>query len=174
MCFLYLRNIKGFLWNHKRVYRIYCELSLNLRIKPKKRLVRAKPEPLSVPDSTNQCWSMDFMHDQLESGKNYRLLNVIDDFNREGLGIEVDLSLPSQRVIRALEQIIEWRGKPKMIRSDNGLEYITNELKHWLEQQPIEHQFIEPGKPQQNAYGCIIMKDPTWQSAAYRLVIKRF
>lgn len=152
LCFLYLRNVKGFPWNHKRVYRIYCELSLNLRIKPKKRLVRVKPEPLSVPDSTNECWSMDFMHDQLESGKNYRLLNVIDDFNREGLGIEVDFSLPSQRVIRALEQIIEWRGKPKRIRSDNGPEYISNELKNWLEQQQIEHQFIEPGKPQQNAY----------------------
>lgn len=152
LCFLYLRNIKGFVWNHKRVYRIYCELSLNLRIKPKKRLVRDKPEPLVVPNSINECWSMDFMHDQLQSGQNYRLLNVIDDFNREGLGIEVDLSLPSQRVIRALEQIIEWRGKPKMIRSDNGPEYISNELKNWLEKQQIKHQFIEPGKPQQNPY----------------------
>ena len=152
LCFLYLRNIKGFAWNHKRVYRIYCELSLNLRIKPKKRLVRDKPEPLVVPNSINECWSMDFMHDQLQSGQNYRLLNVIDDFNREGLGIEVDFSLPSQRVIRALEQIIEWRGKPKMIRSDNGPEYISHELKNWLEKQQIKHQFIEPGKPQQNAY----------------------
>lgn len=75
------------------------------------------------------------MHDQLQSGQNYRLLNVIDDFNREGLGIEVDLSLPSQRVTRVLEQIIEWRGKPKMIRSDNGPEYISHELKNWLEKQ---------------------------------------
>lgn len=152
LCFLYLRNVKGFAWNHKRVYRIYCELSLNLRIKPKKRLVREKPEPLMVPNSINECWSMDFMHDQLQSGQNYRLLNVIDDFNREGLGIEVDFSLPSQRVIRTLEQIIEWRGKPKMIRSDNGPEYISHELKNWLEKQQIKHQFIEPGKPQQNAY----------------------
>ena len=152
LCFLYLRNIKGFSWNHKRVYRIYCELSLNLRIKPKKRLVRDKPEPLVVPNSINECWSMDFMHDQLQSGQNYRLLNVIDDFNREGLGIEVDLSLPSQRVIRTLERIIEWRGKPKMIRSDNGPEYISHELKNWLEKHQIKHQFIEPGKPQQNAY----------------------
>ena len=114
--------------------------------------MRDKPEPLVVPNSINECWSMDFMHDQLQSGQNYRLLNVIDDFNREGLGIEVDLSLPSQRVIRALEQIIEWRGKPKMIRSDNGSEYTSHELKNWLEKQQIKHQFIEPGKPQQNAY----------------------
>lgn len=152
LCFLYLRNIKGFSWNHKRVYRIYCELSLNLRIKPKKRLVREKPQPLSIPSTFNECWSMDFMHDQLECGRTYRLFNVIDDFNREGLAIEADHSLSSQRVIRALERVIEWRGKPKMIRSDNGPEYISHEIKNWLNKQGIKHQFIEPGKPQQNAY----------------------
>ena len=80
LCYLYLRNIKGFSWNHKRVYRIYKELELNMRIKPKKRLVRAKPDNLAVPDTINECWSMDFMHDYLEDGRNYRLLNVIDDF----------------------------------------------------------------------------------------------
>jgi len=110
LCFLYLRNVKGFGWNHKRVYRIYRELELNLRIKPRKRLVREKPEPLAVPSAINQVWSMDFMHDQLEDGRCFRLFNVIDDFNREALGIEIDFSLPAERVIRALEQIIEWRG----------------------------------------------------------------
>jgi len=110
LCFLHLRNVKGYGWNHKRVYRIYRELELNLRIKPKKRLVREKPEPLAVPITINQTWSMDFMHDQLSDGRSFRLFNVLDDFNREGLGIEVDLSLPSARVIRALDQIIEWRG----------------------------------------------------------------
>ena len=103
LCYLYLRNVKGFGWNHKRVYRIYRELELNLRIKPRKRLVREKPEPLAVPEATNQVWSMDFMHDRLEDGRNLRLFNVIDDFNREALGIEVDFSLPSERVIRAFE-----------------------------------------------------------------------
>ena len=92
LCFLFLRNVKGFPWNHKRVYRIYRELELNLRIKPKKRLVREKPEPLTIPEAINECWSMDFMHDALEDGRNFRLLNVIDDFNREGLGIEADFS----------------------------------------------------------------------------------
>ena len=62
LCFLYLRNVKGHRWNHKRVYRIYRELDLNLRIKPRKRIVREKPEPLVVPETINQCWSMDFMH----------------------------------------------------------------------------------------------------------------
>ena len=97
LCFLYLRNVKGFGWNHKRVYRIHRALELNLRIKPKKRLVRAKPEPLAVPDQPNHCWSMDFMHDQLSDGRSVRLFNVIDDFNREALCIEVDFSLPARR-----------------------------------------------------------------------------
>ena len=102
LCFLYLRNVKGFGWNHKRVYRIYKELELNLRIKPRKRLVREAPEALVVPVTNNQIWSMDFMHDQLQNGRSFRLFNVIDDYNREALGIEVDFSLPSERVIRAL------------------------------------------------------------------------
>ena len=95
LCFLYLRNVKGYRWNHKRVYRIYRELELNLRIKPRKRIVREKPEPLVVPEATNQCWSMDFMHDQLADGRSFRVLNLIDDFNREALSMEIDLSLPA-------------------------------------------------------------------------------
>ena len=115
LCYLYLRNVKGFKWNHKRVYRIYRELELNLRIKPKKRLVRQKPEPLAVPSTITHSWSMDFMHDPLIDGRRYRRFNVVDDFNREGLTIEVDFSLPASRVIRALDQLIEWRGQPKQI-----------------------------------------------------------
>ena len=76
---------------------------MNLLIKPKKRLIREKPEPLAVPDAINPCWSMDFMHDQLSDGRNYRLFNVIDDFNREALAIDIDLSLPAERVVRALD-----------------------------------------------------------------------
>jgi putative transposase len=131
LCFLYLRNVKGYKWNHKRVYRIYKELELNLRIKPKKRIQRETPEPLSVPAAPNEVWSMDFMHDNLSDGRSFRLFNVIDDFNREGLEIEADFSLPAQRVIRSLERIIEWRGKPKIIRCDNGPEYISQALQNW-------------------------------------------
>jgi putative transposase len=152
LCFLYLRNVRGYGWNHKRVYRIYRELELNLRIKPKKRLVREKPEPLQVPESINQVWSMDFMHDQLSDGRSYRLFNVIDDFNREGLGIEVDFSLPAERVIRSLEWIIEWRGEPDVIRCDNGPEYISGQLMAWAKERGIAIEYIQPGKPQQNAY----------------------
>ena len=93
---MYLRNVQGFAWNHKRVYRIYRELELNLRIKPRRRIKRERPEPLSVPTSVNQVWSMDFMSDSLADGRKLRIFNVIDDYNREGLAIEVDHSLPSQ------------------------------------------------------------------------------
>jgi putative transposase len=152
LCFLHLRNVKGFEWNHKRVYRIYRELELNLRIKPKKRMIRIKPEPLAVPEVLNQTWSMDFMHDQLQDGRGYRLFNVIDDFNREALAIDADFSLPAERVIRSLEQIIEWRGKPAMLRCDNGPEYVSGALLTWAREQGIYLQYTQPGKPQQNAY----------------------
>jgi putative transposase len=151
LCFLYLRNVKGHGWNHKRVYRIYCELELNMRIKPKKRLKRDKPEELAVPDQPNTVWSMDFMADRLEDMRAFRLLNVVDDFNREGLGIEVDFSLPATRVTRSLDRIIEWRGAPLAIRVDNGPEYISDCLHQWAETRGIAIQHIQPGKPQQNA-----------------------
>lgn len=152
LCFLYLRNVKGYPYNHKRVYRIYRELELNMRIKPKRRLKRDVPDPLAVPRRINAMWSMDFMHDSLADGRSFRTFNVIDDYNREGLGIEVDFSLPSARVARALDQIIEWRGKPAAIRCDNGPEYISGQLIEWAQKRQIALHYIQPGKPQQNAY----------------------
>ncbi|SHF88462.1 putative transposase [Loktanella atrilutea] len=152
LCFLHLRNVKGHPWNHKRVYRIYCALELNLRIKPRKRLKRDVPDALAVPERPNVTWSTDFMADRLEDGRAFRLLNVLDDFNREGLGIEVDFSLPTERVIRSLNNIIEWRGKPKTIRVDNGPEYISHALLEWAEKHGISLAHIPPGQPQQNAY----------------------
>ena len=128
------------------------ELKLNLRIKPRKRLQRDKPAVLAVPDNPNVVWSMDFMADRLEDGRAIRLLNVLDDFNREGLGIKVDFSLPAERVIRSLDRIIEWRGKPRTIRVDNGPEYSSEKLKEWAGKRSISLQHIQPGQPQQNAY----------------------
>lgn len=158
--------MKQFHWNHKRVYRIYRELALNLRIKPKKRLVRAKPQTLAVPVQMNEVWSMDFMHDQLSDGRSIRLFNVIDDFNREGLCIDVDFSLPSERMVRSLDQIIEWRGAPTAIRcelafsrhlhtvqsSHNDPEYISATTAELAKKRGIRIDFIQPGNPQQNAY----------------------
>lgn len=152
LCFLYLRNVKGYNWNHKRVYRIYRELELNLRIKPRRRVKRDKPDALSIPTAINQVWSMDFMSDSLSDGRSLRTFNVIDDYNRECLTIDVDLSMPSLRVIRALEQVIEWRGKPAALRCDNGPEYISGALVNWANQHQITLLYIQPGKPTQNAY----------------------
>lgn len=152
LCFLYLRNVRGYGWNHKRVYRIYRELELNLRIKPRKRLKRERPEELATPEKPNMMWSMDFMADRLSDGRQFRLLNVLDDFNREGLGIEIDFSLPAERVVRALNQIIEWRGCPFAIRVDNGPEYVSATLSDWAAGKGIALNYIQPGKPQQNAY----------------------
>ena len=92
------------------------------------------------------------MHDQLEDGRSYRLFNVIDDYKREGLTIEVDFSLPTQRVIRALEQLLEYRNVPEVIRCDNGPEFVSHAFIRWAEKRRIKIEYIQPGKPQQNAY----------------------
>ena len=92
------------------------------------------------------------MHDRLGDGRSFRTFNVLDDYNGEGLGIEVDFSLPAARVLRAFDQVIEWRGKPQTIRSDNGPEYISAEFKAWADKRGIRLLFIQPSKPQQNAY----------------------
>ena len=152
LCFLYLRNERGFGWNHKRVYRIYRELELNLRIRPSRRIRREKPEALSAPLAPNEVWSMDFMSDSLDNGRKFRTFNVIDDHNREGLCVDVDFSLPSARVIGSLERVFEWRGKPKAIRCDNGPEYISGELSEWASKNKIKLLHTQPGHPTQNAF----------------------
>lgn len=152
LCFDYLRNVKGFGWNHKRVYRIYCDLALNLRIRPRRRLNRHKPEPLKTPIRPNQVWSIDFMYDQLANGRSYRLFNVMDDYRREALVTEADYSLPTLRVTRALNQLMEWRDQPAAIRCDNGPEFISEEFTRWARTRGIRIEYIQPGKPQQNAY----------------------
>ena len=150
--FAYIRNVQGLYFNHKRVYRIYCELALNLRIKPKRRIKRPVPDVLKQPSHTNDIWSLDFMHDQMSDGQSYRLLNVIDDYKREGLAMEVGLSLPASRVIRTLNQLLEYRTTPQAIRCDNGPEFTSHEFQAWATQKGIRIEYIQPGKPQQNAY----------------------
>jgi putative transposase len=147
----YLRN-RGHGWNHKRIHRVYREMKLNLRIKPKKRLPSREPIPLIQPGQVNESWSLDFMSDSLSNGRAFRTLNIIDDFNREALWIEVDFSLPALRVIRVLIMLASWRGLPRRIRLDNGPELISKALERWAEVQEVELAFIEPGKPAQNAY----------------------
>lgn len=111
---------KGHWWNHKRIYRVYIDMHLNIRRRAKKRLPERVKQPLSVPTAPNQVWSIDFMSDSLVDGRKFRLLNIIDDFNRESLAIEVDTSLPTLRVIRVLDALVAQRGCPSNIRCDNG------------------------------------------------------
>lgn len=148
----YLRNVKGYGWIHKHVYRIYRELELNLCIRPKRRIKRDNPDALSVPQAVNQVWSIDFVSDSLADGRLLRTFNTLDDYSREGLGIEVDLSLLSGRVIRSLEQNIEWRGQPAAIRLHNGPEYRAQLLVDWANSKKITLRCIQSGKPTQNAY----------------------
>jgi putative transposase len=147
----YLRN-QGRSWNHKRIRRVYRAMALHLKRKPKKRLPARATQALLVPAQANQTWSLDFMSDALSNGRAFRTLNVIDDYNREALWIEVDTSLPAERVVRVLEQLLSWRGKPTHIRMDNGPELISQRLEGWAQEHHIELLHIQPGKPAQNAY----------------------
>ena len=142
----------GHRWNHKRVHRIYCQLNLNKRRRGKKRLPNRYPIQLEAPDTINRCWSIDFMCDSLFSGRRFRTLNVVDDFNREVLAIEIDVGLSAERVIRVLDRVVAWRGYPAKLRMDNGPEFISSILAEWAEAHNIDLEFIQPGKPTQNSY----------------------
>ena len=142
----------GHTWNHKRVHRIYCSLKLNIRRKGKKRLPNRNPVQLSVQDSINQCWSIDFMSDSLWCGRVFRTFNMVDDYNREALAIEVDLNLPAERIIRVMDRVAAWRGYPAKIRMDNGPELTSIKMAAWAEEHGIDLEFIQPGKPMQNSY----------------------
>ncbi|MDX2045470.1 MAG: IS3 family transposase [Chitinophagaceae bacterium] len=150
-CYYRLRR-KGCDCNHKRLYRVYTMLRLNVRRKARRRLPQRIKQPLMVPQAVNQGWSMDFMCDSLVDGRRFRLLNIIDDYNRESLAIEIDTSLPALRVIRTLEQLIERRTKPQVIRVDNGPEFISDRLQQWCDDRQIRLQFMQPGKPMQNGF----------------------
>ena len=146
-----LRN-QGYEWNHKKIHRIYREIGLNLRIKPEKRLPIRRHKPLTEPEKANISWSLDFMSDSLECGGLFSTLNIIDDFNREALWIEVDTSLPAERLVRVLEMLTSWRGCPEQLQLDNGPELISHKLEAWAGKHGVKLAFIQPGKPSQNAY----------------------
>ena len=143
---------EGYTWNHKRVHRIYLQLKLNIRHKGKRRLPNQTPVRLEAQSTVNACWSIDFMSDALMHGQRFRTFNVLDDFSREVLAVEVDTSLPTARVIRVLDRIATWRGYPTKMRMDNGPEFISIQLAEWAEQHGVDLQFIQPGRPTQNSY----------------------
>jgi putative transposase len=150
-CFYRLRK-QGYSWNHKRVYRIYTQMRLNIRRRYKRRLPARVKQALFQPAAKNQVWSIDYMTDSLWDGTRFRLLNIMDDYNRQVLAIETDTSLPALRLIRVLERLEEVRGIPQMIRVDNGPEFISSKLDDWCKLRKIQLAFIQPGKPMQNGF----------------------
>lgn len=150
-CFQRLR-LDGRQWNHKRVWRVYCEMGLNLPRRTKKRVPQRDRVPLEAGVRFNQGWALDFMHDALYDGRRFRTLNVIDEANREALTIEIGTSIPARRLIRTLSCLIDWYGAPNSIRLDNGPEMTSHDFTQWAADKGIALRFIEPGEPNQNAY----------------------
>ena len=139
-------------WNHKRVHRVYCALRLNLPRRTRRRVPRRIYMPLVAAPTLNTTWAIDFMVDTLYDGRRFRTFNVIDESNREGLGIEVGTTLPSLRVIAVLEELIALHGAPRSIRCDNGPELTSLALTAWCAARGIALRYIQPGKPSQNAF----------------------
>jgi putative transposase len=145
-------RLDGHPWNHKQLWRVYCQLRLNLPRRTKKRLPVRLRQPLTMIPQPNTVWAVDFMSDTLYGGRRFRTLNILDEGVREGLAIEVDTSLPAERVIRVLEQVVSWRGRPQVLRLDNGPELIADRFMTWCAARGIELRYILPGKPDQNAF----------------------
>ena len=137
---------------HKRLHRVYCAMKLNLPRRTKRRLPQRLRQPLLAPSRLNEIWALDFMADALYGWRPFRTLNVIDEGNRQVLGIEIATSIPARRVIRVMEQLIELHGKPQALRLDNGSELTSTAFTEWCAEQQIELRFIQPGKPDQNAF----------------------
>ena len=142
---------EGWQVNHKRVYRLYVEEKLSLRRKQGRKRSGVR-QPLPEPVTANQAWSVDFMTDALSSGRRFRTLNIVDDYTRECLAIEVDTSLGGVRVVRVLEELKQRRGLPRQIRSDNGPEFLSRAVDQWAYQQGLQWHTIQPGRPMENGY----------------------
>ena len=139
-------------WNHKRIYRVYRQLKLNQPRRTKRRLPKRPSLPVFVPEGRNEVWSADFMSDALYHGPRFRTFNIMDDFNREALAIEIDTSLRAERIIRVLERLKVERDLPHMIRVDNGPEFLAQALQDWGKANRVLIYYIQPGRPTQNAF----------------------
>lgn len=150
-CYSLLRR-RGYSWNHKPGYWVYCAMKLNQKRRTKRRVPQREPQPLVVPERSNEVWSADFMSDTLYGGRRFRTFNVIDDFNREALAIEIDTSITTRRLVRVFEQIKAERGLPAELRTDNGPEFLGEAFVSWVKANGMKLGYIQPGKPNQNAY----------------------
>jgi putative transposase len=142
----------GLVINHKRTLRIYRALALNLLRRLKKRVLARVKQPLAVPTMADLCWALDFTSDVLTDGRRFRALNVLDDYNRQLLGVEIDFSLPDSRVVQVLTRLVDYHGSLAQLRKDNGPEFNSARLSEWCKQLDIVLHWIQPGKPTQNAY----------------------
>lgn len=139
-------------WNHKRIYRVYKQMGLHLRRPARKRLPKRLRVPLYVPKLPDTVWSADFMCDALADGRRFRTFNIVDDFNREALHIEIDTSITSPRLVRLFEGLRAQHGLPQVLRTDNGPEFLGEVFTSWAKEAGMAIQYIQPGKPNQNAY----------------------
>jgi putative transposase len=150
-CYDWMRR-HGHPWNHKRVWRVYCSMKLNLKRRAKKRVPTRERQSMDVVAMPNVVWGLDFMSDALLTGRKFRTFNVLDEGVREALDIVIDTSIQSGRVVRALEALASWRGYPAAIRCDNGPELLAQVFVDWCAEHGIEPRYIQPGKPNQNAF----------------------
>ncbi len=135
-----------------RIYRLYREEGLAVRKRRSRRKAVGTRAPILVEAKPNARWSLDFIHDQLACGRRFRILNIVDDVTRECLAAIPDTSISGRRVARELTTLIERRGKPQMIVSDNGTEFTSNAILHWSKEHQLQWHYIAPGKPMQNGY----------------------
>ena len=145
-CFDRLR-MEGRPWNHKHVHRVYCALRLNLPRRTTRRVPRRVRQPLAVAPVLNRTWALDFMSETLYAGRRVRLLTVIDEGNREGLEIAMGLSVPSQRVVRVLNELVAVHGCPAALRTDNGPEFIAQPFIDWCADHRVAIHYIQPASP---------------------------
>jgi putative transposase len=143
---------QGHSWNHKRVHRVYCALRLNLPRRTTRRVPRRIRQPLIAPPVLNQTWALDFMTEPLYDSRRVRLLTILDEGNREGLEIGMGPSLPARRVTRILDELVALHGRPTAVRVDNGPEFTSQVFVDWCTERGVAIHYIQPGKPDQNAY----------------------
>lgn len=137
--------------NRKSTFRLYTEAGLQVRTKRRKKLIRPRGA-MPLPTRPNERWSLDFVHDQLATGRRFRVLIVVDDFSRECVGQVVDFSISGQRVSRYLNQLMSTRGKPRHLVCDNGTEFTSKAVFFWSWDSRVRLNLIQPGKPTQNAF----------------------
>ena len=151
MVYHYLRGL-GYLWNHKKMYRVWKHEGLHLRKQPKRAKIKRRYLDLIAPEHINQGWAMDFLSDWVVGSgqKKIRIINIIDECSRKALWTEAHESISAKKLIEVLDRVVAWRGRPEYIRCDNGPEFISEQLSDWASSQQIELRFIQPGKPSQN------------------------